>query len=114
MAYSEGKNGDESTEITTHNSLEESEGPLTPQHSLSPVITAFLEFSYSNELANTANDFINDHAEAHGFERVKELEVSGEGHPLIWFDIYSHLLPLRPPLTCNWNLFEWQLLNQDE
>ena len=89
MAYSEGKNGDESTEITTHNSLEESEGPLTPQHSLSPVITAFLEFSYSNELANTANDFINDHAEAHGFERVKELEASGEGHPLIWFDIYS-------------------------
>ena len=56
---------------------------------LSPLIVAFLDFSYSTALSNVADRFVINYSEGNGFELMRELEASGEGHRLIWLDLHA-------------------------
>ena len=59
------------------------------ESTLPSLVTAFLEFSYSSELADVAKTFIGEHAEDSGFKLKSELDSSGAGHPLQWSVLHS-------------------------
>ncbi|GMI32363.1 hypothetical protein TrCOL_g227 [Triparma columacea] len=56
---------------------------------LDPIVGAFLEFSYGEDLSNVAENWISDHALSGGFEKKSQYEADGSGHPMAWSTLHK-------------------------
>jgi hypothetical protein len=81
---SESKNDDATPEESKDDDVEFDQLP--------PVLSAFLEFSYSTDLQGKTEAFIADYAERAGFKDKTALEESGEGHPHEWMSLHGEFL----------------------